>query len=320
MKQAARLGLYNSLGRMSLQVGPPRPNVLIFSSRRSGSTWLSELLATQPRTKRILEPYDTSLNHPHYLHSLPKSRDGFFFDLSRREEEQIFRFYEDMASCRKLLRTQWKLWKPDHHFLYDRMVFKFFYVKDYIAEFHRRYDVRVLYLIRHPVPTALANLKLGWPCTLDAYLQHPAHLERILNGHQLETVARVSSAGTPLERYVLGWFLENWLALQQSRTATWPVLRYEDMVREPTATLELLDASVGLDDHGELEQRYTQPSFNSFDSARRVKSGDAVRITEFWKNDDRVHTSRGLPTIFEAFETPYYRWGEDATSRLQETA
>jgi hypothetical protein len=319
LKNAARFSLYNTLGRSTLRGRDPKPDIVILSSRRSGSTWLSELLYHQPRTRRVLEPYDTTLNHPHYSGALPPAHRGFFVDPSAEERNMLMRFFRDLRSGRKQIRTNWKIWNEEHSFIHDRTVFKLFYAKDMLDAFAREPDVEIIYLVRHPVPVALSHIRLQWPCSLDSYWLHPSFRHVHLSAHQRSVIARIHSSGTDLERYAAGWFLENLLATRQAATQPVLTLRYEDIVARPAELVSQLRTKIGLADPERLRARIRTPSFNTMGREAAIRTAP-TRASLAWTEHPALREAPLVDPLFRAFEDPNYSNPYDLTSKTEHAA
>lgn len=298
--------LNNTLGRIHIRIPSDRKDILVFSSRRSGSTWLMELLSYDKRTKRILEPFDVIFNDNPYERSLPSHKAGYFFDLSEEERDQLFRFYGDLVSGRKVIRTQWKLWHDDYHFRYDRTVFKIFYIKEYMEAMGKCFPCHIIYLLRHPIGSAMSNIRLGWETAFDAYRGSEVFRREKLTGAQREMIDRVHEQGTELERYTAGWFVENITALRAAPTSDWLVLRYEDMVMRPEQTVVDLRDRFQVDGCDEMIEQYRNPSFNAFDSETKLRTAAPEEIAYSWKKHFNVEEHVLMTGLFEVFENGYY--------------
>ncbi len=298
--------LNNTLGRVHFRLPSNRKDILVFSSRRSGSTWLMELLSYDKRTRRILEPFDVIFNDNPYEDILPAHKEGYFFDLSEDDQENLFTFYRDLSVGRKVIRTQWKLWRDDYHFFYDRTVFKLFYIKEYMEALGKRFPCHIIYLLRHPIGSAMSNIRLGWVTAFEAYRGSEGFRADKLIEAQRSVIDRIHAEGTELERYTAGWFVENITALRAAPTSDWLVLRYEDMVMHPDQTVVELRDRFQIGGCDEMIEQYRNPSFNAFDSETKLRTAAPEEIAYSWKKHFRIEEHPLMRELFEAFENGYY--------------
>ena len=308
IKDAGRILLTHSLGRCNVRVGQPKKNILLFSSRRSGSTWMLELLSCEPKTKYISQPYDTLLNQNPYKKFLPRNHRGFFIDEDEGSADRICRYYEDLCSGKKLIHTQWRIWKKSFHCTFDRLIFKLFYVKNYMGLFSERYSDEVVYLVRHPVAVALSNIKKRWPNPLPAFMEHPDFADSHLDHRQKELIASVQDKGSDLVQYVAGWFVENLIPMSQLENHNWCIIRYEDLVAAPAATIDQLCSRLDLSNKEAMLRHHRVPSASSRASADRIQSNDATVINDYWREQMDPADHPLLEALFAAFDNPLYRW------------
>ncbi|MDN3652420.1 hypothetical protein QWY77_06540 [Thalassotalea ponticola] len=297
----------NSLGRLHYRRSAGKGNIMLFSNRRGGSTWLIELLSAEPNTKRSVEIFDVTLNHNPYRSRLPDDQNGFFVDLSTAEQEQLFDYYQAIESGQIVYNTQWKFWQQPYNFVYDRHIFKLFYVKNYIAEFERRFPGHIIFQMRHPVATAMSIERLGWPNCAKPYV-NSKQVGQLLTPEQHQVANAVLEKGTSLEQHVLGWFLENWIPITLAPTSSWLVLQYETMVREPLQTASLLSSRLQLTGSEQFLNNYRKPSYNAFDSQQKIERYDVEQLCEGWRDKLDIHKHALIADIFQAFSNPYYSW------------
>ncbi len=77
----------------------------------------------------------------------------------------------------------------------------------------------MLYL-RHPVPQSLSCARNNWGDKLHFFARHRSFVEKLLTDDQRNMFDELADGGPELDRYVLGWCLENkplFAAARQSR-------------------------------------------------------------------------------------------------------
>lgn len=202
------------------------PNVFIHSMPRSGSTWLMELILTQPGF--------TSHNEPLNLRK-DAVRDNLgvsdWADLHNTAFRDKLSSYID-GFCSGTLRDA-RFNKPSplspfYRPVTHRVVFKFIHgAEEHINWLSEMFNGRVLFLVRHPIPVALSRKYLP---KLDSILD--TEFSRFFTKVQLRMAKKIINGDDQFARGVLEWCLRNSVMLQ-SRTDGWVVLTYEQLVVDP---------------------------------------------------------------------------------------
>ncbi|WP_100656478.1 sulfotransferase domain-containing protein [Alteromonas flava] len=296
----------NTLGRLQRRSGEAKEDIIVFSTRRGGSTWLIELLSAEPHVKRAVEIFDVTLNHNPYKNRLPLSKGGFYIDLSYEQKALLFDYFNDLRLGKINYNTQWKFWQKPFNYSYNRMLFKVFYAKNYIVDFSMLKNTKIIFQVRHPIPTSLSICKQKWPNAADYFLKCE-NFKHQLSTKQLKLSNDVMENGAELEKYVLGWFLENWIPILESqKNNDWLILRYEDMVMNPELTISTLKKFLDLESAEAAREIYTKPSYNAFASKNKILNASPEYLCNGWKDKVDFEEHKMLIEIFNAFKNPYY--------------
>jgi hypothetical protein len=246
--------------RMTVHRQGAQKNLLIFSTPRSGTTWLAELLATQGRFKIVNEPFDLRIDvKREYLgldtwESLlePANRPVMLRYL------QSFVAGEDRDLRFKRERPFSEAWRP----VTDRVLFKILFAgEDDIEGFRRALDGEVLLLLRHPVPVSLSRRTLP---RLHSFLHSP--YAEYFTPEQRRIGREVMDTGDAFRKAVLDWTLQNAVPLRHRRPE-WLVLSYEQLVLEPQVVLSVLTDRFGFPAPGRMQQRLWKASGSTGKSA-----------------------------------------------------
>ncbi len=308
-KIVGRHFLNNSLGRLHCKLDSKRPNIAVFSSRRSGSTWLIEILSRTPRTIRMVEPFDVMFNDNPYAKTLPNTFGGHFFTDNKDQIGSIHNYLEDMLNGKKRLRTQWRPWQHNFHFFYDRIIFKFFYIKNFMFDILERYPLRGIFLLRHPVAASFSNLKLKWHCPLSDFLNSTLVVEKMLTREQVELCCHIQSEGTQLEKYTAAWFIEHKVPLSQLKTHALPSLmtiKYEDLLINFDQTLDSMCEFLEIEETQLLKKGYKAPSWNSLGSENKILNSSAEELANGWRKIVDWDETPYLKELFSRFPTAGY--------------
>jgi hypothetical protein len=285
-----------------------RPDVCLFTTPRSGSTWLMELLASQPGFKPISEPFD--LRNASIRKHLGIAD---WVQLYNRDSEPLVRRYvEGLRSGRlRFLNPRPSLLHP--RLLTRRIVFKILHFgEDRIPWFRDSFGARLVLLLRHPIPVSLSRRE--YP-RLEAFMQ--SDYRRHFTPAQLALARRVADTGSKLERGVLDWCFQNAPPLRQAEP-DWIVLSYEQLLLEPRPLVERLARELDLTDAATMLARLHRPSRTANKSDRRTaqvleepESAERTRwLLERWRAKvDRDEEKRAME-ILERFEIDVYAAGE----------
>lgn len=256
----------------------------MFTSRRSGGTWLAELFSQQSGVLLINEPTETGK-----LDRIALRRDVFppnileqgGIPVSMEDCEWLIRFFKAIVEGRIKIRQPWNPFTPVFHFKTDRVLIKTHVTKPYFREIIESFpDAAVIWLVRHPIAQSLSSRQTGSRVTSGTYLQAPG-IQAELTPQQLRTCRRILEGGDTDECILLDWFLENLVPIRHfSRMQSGVRVSYEELVTERAPILEILSAKSGLEGLVESSQR-DRPSMSTKERSKtrtitHALRGDAV--------------------------------------------
>ena len=230
----------------SVHLPDGRPNVFLYSTPRSGSTWLMELIWSQPGFK--------TCNQPLYLESPAVRRHLGIEDwvtLYGLEALPRIERYLGRICKGRIGFTNPNPFRRFYRPVTRRIVFKEIHASAEVAELAaERLNCRVLYLIRHPIAVTLSTER--WP-TLPAFLS--SDHRRHFGPEELTLAHRILERGDRLERGVLAWCLQNAVPLRRAGD-DWTVVSYEQLVLDPLPAI------------AELARRLDHPAGHHLGSGR----------------------------------------------------
>ena len=212
--------------------GGPSKSVIIFSSRRSGSTLLGEVLVQHDRQRFMFEPFWNA--------AVGEARD---FEPGRFEDPE-----SDDPELNRLLATVLSgMVRNLHVDRYNTVRLpRGRVIKDVRATNLAPYlaahfpEVPLILLLRHPLATAHSAVGLGWMDDLETFLQQ----EELITGPFSEQAPLIESVTARehhmVVRFVLQWCLENYLPLHMLSRSSTHVIFFEDLMRSGEAELERL--------------------------------------------------------------------------------
>jgi hypothetical protein len=205
--------------------------LLLVSSVRSGSTWLSDILEESLRCRMIFEPLRRD--------KVPLARDvpwGFYPDPAAPDPE-VDRVLRRILTGR--VRSDWSD-KFNRYRLARRRLVKEIRATNLLPRTIEQYPgMPVVYLLRHPVAGAWSATQLHWKAYLGEFLNQPA----LMNGPMAEFATVIADqAGTDdlFRKHILRWCLENYVPVHQLAPGSVHVVFYENIVENPDAEIARL--------------------------------------------------------------------------------
>lgn len=232
------------------------PNVFIKSLPRSGSTWLMELILTQPGFASFNEPCNLEkavvrdhlgMSEWHELHAT-------------RNEDRFCRYMMDLCSG-AIRDPRFNRPAPLSEFyrpVTRRAVFKIINAgEEHMELVAERCNGRIILLLRHPVPVSQSRKRFP---KLATFLD--SDFRRFFSSGQLAAATRVIENGDKFSRGVLDWCLHTSVALR-SRTDAWTVVTYEQLVLDPEPAIRLMAERLELPEPERIFRRLAVPSMST---------------------------------------------------------
>ena len=288
-----------------------RPDILIFSTPRSGSTWLMEMLLSQPGYRYCDEPFNLRTASVRIQLGL-QHWDELYRETNLERLAGYLRGFSNgrpvHAKLKHVLPAS-RLYRPVTH----AIVFKILHAgEDRIEWLGQQLNARIVYLIRHPVPVSLSRR-----CTprLESFIR--SEYARHFRPDQLETARRVIKEGSALEKGVLSWCFQNAIPLK-SRQPHWFVVSYEQLVLQPETVISAMAGSLGLPDPYRMLSVLNIPStttWQSDESTRQrigaAEGGGREWMISKWRRRVNGSEERRVMELLKLFEIHAYRAGSD---------
>ena len=285
-----------------------RPNVFVFTTPRSGSTWLMELIQTQPHFKQCNEPLN--LRMPGIARRLGISDwESLYQDVNWPRVRDYFR-----GLCEGRIRFL----NPSPFSEYyrpftSRLLAKILHGGEArMTELAEACNARVVLLLRHPIPVSLSREVFP---RLEAFLT--SDYSRHFSEEEIRFAWEIVNEGSKLEKGMLDWCLQNAVPLRQARE-DWVVLSYEELVLAPEPVLSQLAERLQLEDLGLIESSLLKPSATvrksdavTADFLKGPRADDASWwLVTKWREKVGVEEERAAMRILERFGIDQYRFGD----------
>jgi hypothetical protein len=283
-----------------------QPNIFLFATARGGSTWLMEILASQPGMKYYDEPLN--LRRPNVA-SVGLFKDWDALMPGTGDAAKVIGFLQALARGRHGALNPPPL-RPYHRLFTDRIVFKLHELEHMMGDVARACHGVVLFLLRHPVPTSQSrkefprlHLYPGSPY-FDALLPDPARRREI---------AALAGSGTHLQRGVVAWCYQNLVPLTKP-DFDGLVVTYEELVLNPVKGRDLLCDRFQFPDRDGMLRAFERPSSNiamsNTQTLQMMTDADArarrVKLVTKWKGTITPDEERQVSHIMDLFGLDVY--------------
>lgn len=267
-----------------------KKDICVFCTRRGGSTWLMETIAANRGVLPMNQPVEILSPNmtPEHYRRLPKFDRGQVVHPDPDQEQELREYTDDLMAGRLRVNAPHAFWRPDFSFRTDRLLLKILDAKPMMDWFDQNYDVSIAYLVRHPVPQALSCARNGWGTTTRAYTRNEWFVEEVLGDRGLrDHLERLDREGSPLQRYVANWAVENLYPLRVlSRRPEWTSLSYEECVVDRDRVFEMLCRRLDLSDVERMERSAARASRSSSLSSQAgrdaIRTGDRTAQVSAW--------------------------------------
>jgi hypothetical protein len=302
----------------NIHVPGKEPNIFIFSTARSGSTWLMEIIATQHGIKFINEP----LLMTQFKHGGPLPASWEFLLPHAEREPKLEKYF------RQLLDNKLGIGSPApfsrfHRFVSRRIVVKELRCHDLMNWFENRFNFQIVYLVRHPIPTNLSRKRYG---RLPLFLANEIYCKRYLT-HELRAYGwSILENGSALQKTVLDWCLQNLPPMKFLDRSNWLCLHYEDIVLKPRTVIEKLADFLGRMDKQKMIRQIEVASgsiaLSDVDTQRFLEkpsaNGDRLYLINKWRKRVSAEEEKQAFEILHKFDIDCYLLGQDLPAhRLQ---
>lgn len=230
-----------------------KPDIFIFATPRSGSTFLLEIISAQRGAKLFDEPI--SANHPVKRRELGIET-WAELTVMRNRKERLKRYFDRLRQ-NKIKELNPAFYRSHSRFLTHRNVFKVIHGgKDMIPWFASTFAAMIVILIRHPISTALSHKQL--PCLPYRLLQ--PYTRALFSHREIAFAEEIMERGTFFEKAVLDWTLQMAEIFRHPIDSVAAIISYEDLTAFPRESYAYLAEKLWLDPVDHIEALFANPS------------------------------------------------------------
>lgn len=227
--ERVRAGCYLDLG------GGVEDTTLVVGTGRSGSTWVAEIINYRNEYRMVFEPFRSDR-----VRKARSIRRGNYID-PRDQDHPLAKTIDDLLEGR--VRSFWTD-RQNRKRLATRRIVKAVRLTNLLPWIRARHPaLRIAYVVRDPLAVARSWLELGWGDDLDDLISQEQLLERLPGTG--EVIREVVGNGSPFERHILRWCLENAIPMQQSAELDIHLVAYEQLKASPEHEVACLFAYLG---------------------------------------------------------------------------
>ena len=288
-----------------------KPDIFVFSTARSGSTFLNELLHTQNGVKICDEPMN--IRNPFVKKAM--GINGWEDLMPSPFRKGIIEDYFNRIRHNQISFLNQKPFSKNYRFITNRMVFKILHGgEDIINWFKETFSAKIVYLIRHPIAVTLS--RNAFPRL--PYFLSSRNYRSYFNIKQLAFADNIMVEGSDFEKGMLSWCLQNFPPLNCSDRSEWILLTYEELTIHPETVIKHLS--------GKLDLPHTERMLNSINKPSRViyKSDpvtkqffnsngnrqDRTWLIQKWKNKISPEQEAKAFEILDVFNMEAYLFGK----------
>lgn len=265
-----------------------QPNIFLFATPRGGSTWMMEIISSQPGMKYYDEPFNLRRDNV--------ARTGLFPDYNSLMPEQTsaaeITDYLNALRDGRYPHMNPPPFRSGHRFFTDRIVFKIHELEHLIGDIAHGCRGQIVYLLRHPIPTTLSRKVFP---RLDLFMASPYYDRLIEDAARLKEIKRIGRTGSHLQRGTVSWCYENVVPLRRP-DFDGLFVAYEEMTLNPVRSCDLLLAFLHFRDREAMLGAFGRASSNIAMSPKETQS--------MMKDSDAQRRRHYLVTKWQAQVSP----------------
>lgn len=268
-----------------------KPDIFIFSSFRSGSTWLAEIIYKFSGVKYVQEPLSKSKRNisKNIFPIIPSNT--YTLDDIYGNEEIFYKYIINLSKGKYVISRRYDFLSRSFNIYTNRSVFKILranlLINWFLEHFNNDYFI---FLIRHPIAASISKIKTGitkdFSETLVKFKNDDTY-KKLLKEGVLEQISKEKNTYTLLEQNVIVWCLDNLPLLHSYKNLNGHnviLLTYEELVLDTEFIIDKLSKEFDL---------YTPPNkIHDFHSKSASTIYNKTKIVDFTDKNILLNTWR----------------------------
>lgn len=252
---------------------------IIVGSARSGTSWLTEIIATQFRYRLLFEPeheFNTTDGHlicdQFFDGTIPTNAETY---LTRVFKNKVDNDWIAQCSDRRYKMHLWPL-------LPKKYIIKFVRANLAAVAINANFHIPVVHIIRNPYEVLYSQqrVKFPWLYDLEHFKVQKALVQLLKTTYNFDLIS--TDTYSDLERLTIRWCIENVIPihLKPATNNSYKVIKYEDLYKDINVFYELCD-TFDLEPLKNIEEVYKKPSSKTHPkSSIRNQMNQKMRFTD----------------------------------------
>jgi len=284
-----------------------KPNILLVATPRGGSTWVMEIIASQPGMKYYDEPFSVRREN---VQKVGLFHDWEDFQPEKKQDDTIIRYINELQSNKHRFMNP-PPFRKNHRVFTNRIIFKIHELEHLVNKIEQECNLKVLYLLRHPIPNSLSRRVTP---RLNLFMNSDTYCNQYLTQTQMKDIKHIFETGDDLDRKILDWCFENLVPLRFSDRSQWLTISYEELLLNSRKMCELMAKELLLDDLPALFASVDEPAANITMSKKEtltiLKDPDEEKrkknMVTKWRKSVSVEKERQTMQILSLFDLDTY--------------
>jgi len=239
----------------NIHIQASKNNIFLFATPRGGSTWLMEIIASQPGMKFFDEPFNIRRDNVKNVNIFSDWSD-LMPDSSQKEV--IFKHIDNLEKNRIRYMNP-PPFRKNHRFFTSRIVYKIHEIEHLVGDIQNELNGKILLLIRHPLANTISRHVFP---RLTYFLNSDYYKNKYLSNDQIEKINKIISTGTTLQKGVVSWCFENLIILEHAKNKDCVFITYEELVLNSEKSCRLLQNKLDLPDLQSMLSSVGEPAMN----------------------------------------------------------
>lgn len=284
-------------------------NVVLFASPRGGSTWVMEMISSQPGYKICNEPFNVRSAYVSRHLGIDN-----YADLMNPANRDVYATYLNGIISNRLRGKNISIKHPNHRFITNKIVFKMIHAgMDRLEWLEDNFHSKIVILTRHPIPTSRSRKVFPLLELFDR-----TALREKFSDEQLRHIDKVRETGSHLEKGVTAWCIHFSIPFNSLRES-WVLTSYEEAVVHSDEFVTYMIESMGFSRPDIIKKNMNRPSSSSDQSSsnrQKLLSDNANRrkLISDWRNKIDEAEEKDLMGILELFNLDVYVSGRDTVT------
>jgi hypothetical protein len=241
-------------------------SILVAGAARSGTTWLTDIVASQVPCRVMFEPFHSKLVSQYQKFN--------YYQYMRPEIEnnELYRFAYEVFSGE--IRNPWIDRQVEHVFPQKRVI-KAVRANLMLKWLQNHFPfIPQIFVMRHPCAVVLSRMQLNWATDEDIqpFLSQRELVEDYLSD-KVEIIRRVK---TVEEKHAIIWCISNLVPIHQFGSKEFNVIFYEEMCINTEAEIARLFKIINVDYRDSVFENAFKPSTTSLRSSAILTGEDRI--------------------------------------------